>query len=696
MISIQSLQKFIKLFVLILFLFLQTNFTFAQNNISVPFSNGFVGDNTANNVSSNSRYLNSLGWTNVQFTQNSPQFIFVAQGNDIPGTVLITDFSGIQHSIPGFIKWRAPSGNNITTPVFVPTSGASLATNSSNGSATYNITTLTYIGLTFNGQTLPIPTSSTPGEVTGNAATSGILDALNAYLASFPSISINDYTVNENVGSLLITVSLSASSSQNITVNFSTSNNTATNGSDYTTITGTLTFLAGQTSASFSIQIIDDLTFEPTETFNITLSNSINASILDGSGIVTILDNDNCTLSTPTGSVTAQPTCATTTGTIVFTTQSGVEYSINGTTYQASPTFTGVAAGNYTLKVRSTSDNTCTTTGSTVTVFIPLCAITDTFGPVNGYTGATTASVLTNDTLNGVPVVPSQVVLSGVTVPNGFTLNPNGTITIAPGTPAGNYSVTYRICEVLNPTNCDTATVTITVGSCLDFASNDCDQDGESNGTEVLNGTNPGDACSYTNTPPISSAVYATWSVLDCDGDGVTNGQEIIDGTNPKNPCESNPINITMPLSAAFLNGDCDNDGLSNGDEMGDNINNPNDSNGNGIPDYLEVNNNSPSEDDLEVFNAVTPNSNGENDVFVIRNIQNFPDNNLTIFNRWGVLVYEADGYGQNGKFFKGISEGRITIKKDDQLPIGTYFYILRYTNNGNTKERSGYLYLNR
>lgn len=237
MISIQSLQKFIKLFVIILLLFLQTNFTFAQNNISVPFSNGFVGDNTANNVSSNSLYLNSLGWTNVQFTQNSPQFIFVAQGNDIPGTVLITDFSGIQHSIPGFIKWRAPSGNNITTPVFVPTSGASLATNSSNGSATYNITTLTYIGLTFNGQTLPIPTSSTPGEVTGNAATSGILDALNAYLASFPSISINDYTVNENVGSLLITVSLAASSSQNITVNFSTSNNTATNGSDYTTIT---------------------------------------------------------------------------------------------------------------------------------------------------------------------------------------------------------------------------------------------------------------------------------------------------------------------------------------------------------------------------------------------------------------------------------------------------------------------------
>jgi gliding motility-associated-like protein len=287
--------------------------------------------------------------------------------------------------------------------------------------------------------------------------------------------------------------------------------------------------------------------------------------------------------------------------------------------------------------------------------------------------------------------------LSGVTVPTGLTLNADGTISIAPQTAAGTYSVIYSICEVLNPTNCDSATAILTVGTCLNFAINDCDNDGESNEIENSNGTNPADTCSYTNPPALNSAVYATWSLLDCDGDGVTNGQEIADGTNPTNPCESNPLNITVSLSTAFLDGDCDNDGLSNGDEIGDNVNFPNDSNGNGIPDYLELNNNTPSEDDLEVFNAVTPNGNGENDVFVIRNIQNYPDNTLTIFNRWGVIVYEADGYGQNGQFFKGISEGRITIKKDDQLPIGTYFYLLRYTNNnGKSKERSGYLYLNK
>ncbi|MDP5001998.1 MAG: hypothetical protein NWQ15_08890, partial [Flavobacterium sp.] len=79
----------------------------------------------------------------------------------------------------------------------------------------------------------------------------------------------------------------------------------------------------------------------------------------------------------PVGSVTTQPTCAVPTGTIVFTTQSGVEYSIDGTTYQASETFTGVAPGSYTLSVRSTTDNTLVTTGSTVTVnAVPTISLT--------------------------------------------------------------------------------------------------------------------------------------------------------------------------------------------------------------------------------------------------------------------------------------------------------------------------------
>ena len=53
-------------------------------------------------------------------------------------------------------------------------------------------------------------------------------------------------------------------------------------------------------------------------------------------------------------------------------------------------------------------------------------------------------------------------------------MNPDGTITIAPGTTAGTYTYPYTICEVLNPLNCDTATATIVVGAAvIDAVDND-------------------------------------------------------------------------------------------------------------------------------------------------------------------------------------------------------------------------------
>jgi gliding motility-associated-like protein len=105
----------------------------------------------------------------------------------------------------------------------------------------------------------------------------------------------------------------------------------------------------------------------------------------------------------------------------------------------------------------------------------------------------------------------------------------------------------------------------------------------------------------------------------------------------------------------------------------------------------------SPTDDGVEIFNSVSPNGDGDNDTFIIRNIENYPNNTVSIYNRWGVLVFEVDGYGQNDKVFRGISEGRVTIQKSEELPEGTYFYILRYVNTaGEEKQRSGYLYIKR
>ncbi len=69
----------------------------------------------------------------------------------------------------------------------------------------------------------------------------------------------------------------------------------------------------------------------------------------------------------PTTASVVQPTCATPSGSIVITTQTGVEYSLNGTTYQVSNTFTGLAPNNYTLYVRKTADNTCVTPSASAT-----------------------------------------------------------------------------------------------------------------------------------------------------------------------------------------------------------------------------------------------------------------------------------------------------------------------------------------
>ncbi|WP_374402138.1 gliding motility-associated C-terminal domain-containing protein, partial [Flavobacterium sp.] len=100
---------------------------------------------------------------------------------------------------------------------------------------------------------------------------------------------------------------------------------------------------------------------------------------------------------------------------------------------------------------------------------------------------------------------------------------------------------------------------------------------------------------------------------------------------------------------------------------------------------------------DITVYNAVSPNDDNSNDFFFIDGLECYPDNTVEIYNRWGILVYDETGYDNNLKSFKGISEGRNTINKNELLPDGTYFYILKYTDEENKKhDRSGYLYLNR
>ncbi|WP_264549478.1 gliding motility-associated C-terminal domain-containing protein [Flavobacterium sp. N2820] len=193
----------------------------------------------------------------------------------------------------------------------------------------------------------------------------------------------------------------------------------------------------------------------------------------------------------------------------------------------------------------------------------------------------------------------------------------------------------------------------------------------------------------------------------DTDNDGLDDNVDTTPGYDDPNGIFVTPSDDLQDTDGTedvdYRDIDDDGDGLDteteNGDENGDgNPDDAFDSDGDGIPDYLEFNNHQPSSDDLEIFNLVTPNGDGDNDVFVIRNIELYPDNTVQIYNRWGILVYEVSSYNPSeGRAFVGLSEGRVTISQSSELPVGTYFYVVKYRNSaGNSKERSGYLYINR
>lgn len=98
----------------------------------------------------------------------------------------------------------------------------------------------------------------------------------------------------------------------------------------------------------------------------------------------------------------------------------------------------------------------------------------------------------------------------------------------------------------------------------------------------------------------------------------------------------------------------------------------------------------------FEVFNAISPNNaDGKNDFFKISGIDCYPNNTVRIYNRYGVIVYEKEGYDNVTNPFEGYSDGRSTVKRGDKLPTGTYFYTVQYDDTGNRIEKSGYLYIN-
>lgn len=542
--------------------------------------------------------------------------------------------------------------------------------------------------------------------------------------------------------------------------------------------------------------------------------------------------------------------------------------SDDSVTYTPNAGFNGTDSFDYTITVTNT-DGTVLTNTATVTITVDqlsIAVVDDVATGINGTNGQTAVvNVLQNDTLDGVPVTLSEVTLTeAIADPNGYlTLNPDGTVDVAAGTPAGTYTLTYQICEILNPTNCDTAVVGITVdppaiqamddtninladgingqGSVLNVLDNDTSNGSPINPADVsLMETDPDPTSALSlnpdgtvdvaaNTPSglytlqyqicdvLSPMICDTATViisvdgdndgdgisdsvdldddndgipdlveedgivgrdtdgdgipdiydLDSDGDGIydvhesgndgieTDGNGTIDGPygangladavetllesgvvnydtqdtdgdgefdfqdvdddgdgvhttyedpNPdgdNNPNTGNTMDTDSDGIPDYLDGDDDGDTLLTEDENSDPNNDgmPDDAfdaDSDGVPDYLQPNNADP-EEEIQFYNVLTPNGDGDHDRLVIGNLENFPDNNIKIYNRWGVVIYETEGYGQNGNYFTGASDGRVTFLRESMLPTGTYYYLFTYINEGGGEvKKAGYIYITR
>ncbi len=89
----------------------------------------------------------------------------------------------------------------------------------------------------------------------------------------------------------------------------------------------------------------------------------------------------------------------------------------------------------------------------------------------------------------------------------------------------------------------------------------------------------------------------------------------------------------------------------------------------------------------------ISPNDDEIGDTLVFEELEEYPLSNLVIFNRWGNIVFQRENYEND---FGGISDGRATIQKQKELPVGTYFYVLKFGETALTEIKRGWVYINR
>nr|WP_314751286.1 gliding motility-associated C-terminal domain-containing protein [uncultured Capnocytophaga sp.] len=283
-----------------------------------------------------------------------------------------------------------------------------------------------------------------------------------------------------------------------------------------------------------------------------------------------------------------------------------------------------------------------------------------------------TKSLLDNDAINGqkpiIGTTPGTVTIEKISVtPSAQDKididTTTGKIIVKPGAPIGEYEVEYQICLNGRTSTCKTGKAKVKIQPQLTLA-----EDNFADRTIVTNNsTNQVGNVLANDTldgQPIAASEVSIKVTNNAGIPGVT-----IDAEG----------NLTIPQGAPSGTHTIEYEVISNTY---------------GVRKTGRVVVNLSNDADLEFYNAISTDEGSQNNGFIIKNIELYPKNNLKIFNRYGVLIFEKDGY-TNASPFKGISEGRATVNKDGKLPQGTYYYILEYTDGKNqTQQKTGWLYI--
>ena len=297
-------------------------------------------------------------------------------------------------------------------------------------------------------------------------------------------------------------------------------------------------------------------------------------------------------------------------------------------------------------------------------------------------TATTVGSVFTNDRLNGKPIDIRKVIFSLLpqSTPNTFIITKDGNIIIPPYTPIGRYTLNYRICDSKDKNHkpvCQTATITITilqtpvtptVSATVETATSSTTQ----------SATNQPIAVSDSATTPMNTPIRI--AVLDNDTPYTASPKIVIFPTNGDAFVKEDNTILYRPR-VRFIG-----------------------------TDYFVYELCTPSSQSCTTAtvtvkvthkvvadNAMSANGDDKNDYFHIVGIENYPDNQVTIYNRNGEKVFTISHYDNRQRVFKGIGEGEVSLSNTAYLPQDTYFYLIEYYDENHQLQRQiGWLYLKR